>query len=180
MYRPLFASLVAALLCVAACGDDTVTGEEPVVPAEPFELEIGVLDSDSGDFVPLGPSDTVEIVVGFQGLIFVDLALRAPAEVASRFTANAFVAFTDAPELDYSFRDNFVDFDPGRNGTRICRRFRVPFGQELILIDGQDIELDLALRAAGWDGQTTVGFAIEDAEDCIEAETGELVCEGDT
>jgi len=53
----------------------------------------------------------------------------------------------------------------------------VPFGQDLALIDGTDITLELTLEADGWRGLADATFHIEDAEDCYEDPSGGLICE---
>ncbi len=171
-----------ALVVFASCGPATPSGDAgpadagpDAAPAEPFDFEIGRLDQE-GAFVPLGSQDTMEIVVGFQGLIFIDVALQTTAPIPARLEGLATVHFDDAA-YDFTFRDNYVSFEASAHGPRLCRAFRVPFGQDLALLDGQTITLELELSAAGWQGGHSASFQIADNEDCYEAVDGEIICE---
>ncbi len=165
-------------LCVVgllACdGDDPK--DEPPVPVENFDLSVGTFEEEA--FRPLSASDVVEIVVGFQGLIFVDLALHADQDLPQWWQAETQVTFLDSPDLSYSFRSNRIEFE-SENGGVLNRAFRVPFGQDIGLLDGERIELDVTIRATGWEGNGSARFLIEDNEECTEDPEGDLICEED-
>ncbi len=171
---PRYPFVCALPLLMLACGESDGGSDEPDVPAEAFEMGVGALDA-SGDFQTLSPSDTVEIVVGFQGLIFVDLLLSIPEHVPWRFNADCEVSFAAEPDFDFGFWVNRLTFDPLAGGQRA--ELRIPFGQDVSLIDGHDLTVSIRLLATGWEADQTVSFHIADDERCIENPDGELECE---
>jgi hypothetical protein len=168
---------LALVACFASCGPEDAAGEadaQPDLPVQPFSVQIGRLDA-AHAFTPIASTDSVEIVVGFQGLIFFDLALLAPAEVPAEMSAEAAVRFDD-PAQNFSFRTNHVEFRPFRGG-RLSPAFRVPFGQDLALIAGQHIAIELVLTAPGWRGEASADFDIVDEDVCSPDGTGEDRCD---
>ncbi len=168
---------LALLWTLTACGDNPEEGGEdtgPDTPAETFEFSIGEADED-GAFTPVGSGDSVEIVVGFQGLIFIDLILDAPADVEWRMAVECDITFAERPDYDFGFRVNRLQM--ATVAGRRLGELRVPFGQDVSLIHGQDITVDVRLSATGWEGQSSASFRIADDERCIEDPDGELECE---
>lgn len=166
-----------ALLALVPLSCDDDPKDEPPVPVEEFELSVGTYESDA--FHVLAPDDVVEIIVGFQGLIFIDLALQADQELPTWWQAETQVTFVDSPDLSYSFRSNRVELESSGSGV-LNRAFRVPFGLDIGLLHGQRIEVEVTVRATGWEGNGATEFLIEDNEQCTEDPNGDLICEDDS
>jgi hypothetical protein len=154
----------------AACADSDVE----VIEVEEFDFEIGLLDGE--EFDSLASPDTVEIVVGFQGLIFIDLSLAAEVVLPERVSVVGEVNFTNEPSLTFNLRTDVVLFEQDGDGSSIAPDFRVLFGFDLELLDGKEIELELKLEARGWLGTAQAQFFIVDQEQCFEDPNGELDC----
>lgn len=168
----LGAVLLAAL---TACGETTGDGDAgDDVPTQEFEIAIGRVDAATDRFELLADSDEVEIVVGFQGLNFVDLALRGSEAHPSRLTALVDVAFPDAPDRDYSFRDNAIEFKDLIGHRRAL--LRVPIGQDVAVVAGSDVVIRVELQTRGWHALASSGFRMVDNEQCFENPAGELEC----
>lgn len=170
------AGWMATAMAGGACADVAVDERDagPDAPADTFEVVVGVPD-ETFRFAPIRVDDTVEIVVGFQGLIFIDLLLDVPADVPWRLGADCDVSFDDRPDFDFAFRVNLIEFDSVAERRR--GELRVHFGQDVALIDGRDISIAVRLFASGWEGRARASFRIADDERCIENPAGELECE---
>ena len=176
--RAVFAlGLLSLIASPVACSDDDggdVADTGPINWRD-FTLQIGHLD-DAEAFQALDAASTMEIVVGFQGLIYIKTSLSADADIPDILTADARVSFVDRPDYDFTFRSNYVEFDPGPV-PRLCRLFQVNFGQDISLLRDQTIELTITLTGDDWRSTASQRFTIVDEEDCYEAQTGELICE---
>lgn len=170
-------SVLAAMvaLAVGACGDagDGAPGPEPTV----FTVEFGTWDADARVFAPLADGAPVDVVMGFQGLVFVNLALRAERNIAARFVARGEVVFEDYDER-YPFYDNQVLFEPVGDAWRVVPSFRVPFGLPASELAGRPVRLDLVLTShdGAWAAEGTFRFVLVDSR-CVHTPEGEFVCE---
>lgn len=160
------AALVWTVGCDETTDPPTDTGVADTRDAQPetsddreFSLTIGKYGSD-GSFTTLDETDTVDVVRGFQSIKFVRLALLAPERVPRTFSATKKVHFVDSDEHDFRDRDRRVRFDGTHDGKRLARDFRVPFGQDMSLLEGETVELTVELRDEGWHGTGTAHFKI--------------------
>ncbi len=172
--------VMLALPLASACNKDdddtseTSEGEQSIVYQD-FDATIGLVD-EQGAFQPLQESNTVEIVVGFQGLIFIDVSILTDSDVPETMISDASVSFPNEPSYDFTFRNNFVSFEDS-GGQRLCRIFQVPFWRELALIKDQPIELNVPLTGEDWQTMISQRFTIVDDEDCYQVMSGEILCE---
>jgi hypothetical protein len=83
-------SLVAPVTgCPAGDGDGDGDGDP-----EQFECELGIID-ESGDFIPASEQTRAELDLGFQGLLFVEVAVRATGDVPGLVDALVSVTVED-------------------------------------------------------------------------------------
>ena len=163
----LAAGLLQACAPGGAPGNDAGTGADGGADTRPAEgdvregrLRLGILD-ESGDFEPLQPDDTVDIVVGFQGLLHVDLAATGPADMPRVVSGEADVHF-DRSKFDFSDPKNRVHFDGDHKGRRLCDQFRVRFGLDLSQLEGKQVEVVAELEEGDWRGTGSTTFTIVD------------------
>lgn len=142
----------------AATADVGVDVEESDVTTS--SLRLGVVD-ETGHFKPLKPNDEVDIVVGFQGLLHVDLAATGPADMPRVVSGEAEVHF-DNQKFDFSDPKNRIHFDGEFDGRRLCERFRVRFGLDLSQLKGKQVEVEAKLEKDSWQGRGTTQFTIVD------------------
>lgn len=72
--RIVLLALVAPLLGTGECGG----GDTDLDPdLDPFECQLGTVDA-NGAHVVLAPGDPVELVLGFQGFLYVELLVSSP------------------------------------------------------------------------------------------------------
>lgn len=163
-------------LALSACGVDG-PDTEPEPEGERFDVAVGRWDPDAETFEALADGAPVELVAGFQGLIFVNLALRAERDVPARYIADGEIVFEDVDER-YPFYDPQVLFEPVGDTSRVVPSFRVPFGLPASELDGRMVRFDLRLESHrdDWWAETSVRFRIHDG-DCVHTPEGEFVCD---
>lgn len=174
-YRLPILLAAAVSLGLFACGDDAPPDDE--VPGTPFDVQFGVWDGDAQVFSELEDAQRVELVSGFQGLVFVNLALLADREVPARYRAEGEIVFEDYDER-YPFYDNQVLFEPVGDAWRVVPSFRVPFGLPASELDGRVVRFDLRLEslADDWFAEASIRFTIHDGN-CVHTPEGEFICD---
>ena len=169
------AALILTTLLCAGCGDDGAP-HDPEDLRTRFDVQLGVFDADTSTFAELSDAEHVEIIVGFQGLVFIDLALLTDAPIGARFQAVSEVDFDD-DELDFTFQDNYVFFED-RAGVKIAPSFRVAFDIPVDRIDGEEIELHVVLTDDTWRADLRRRFRIADLDGCLHnPDGGEPICD---
>lgn len=169
--RPL---LCLSIVALAACSESVTTEPEP--DRDVFELELGVWNGEDEIFSELENEGTIELVMGFQGLVFVNLALFADGEIPARYIAEGEVVFDDVDER-MPFYDGQVLFEPVGDDFRLVPSFRVPFNLPASELDGRVVQLDITLRSHDdeWESSASARFKIHDGE-CEHLPSGEIVC----
>ncbi len=80
--RLLRITLCVLLLQLGLAGCDSGSGSsEPEVPKTEFACELGLIDADSKAFVAVTPGMRAELILGFQGFLFVEFLVRADEEL---------------------------------------------------------------------------------------------------
>jgi hypothetical protein len=97
--------LAASLaLLLGGCGAADPSAAEPdAAPATPIACELGQLTD--GAFTPLGPDTRAELVLGFQGFLFFELAVRTAAPAPSAMDAAISLALDDRDPVGASQLD---------------------------------------------------------------------------
>ncbi len=167
----LGSSLVA--LCLFACGADP--SPEPEEQLNEFEFQIGTWDPVAEVFHELAEGDPVPLVQGFQGLIFVNLALLGDREIPARFEAEAEIVFEDYDER-YAFSDPQLLFEPLDDTWRVVPSFRVPFDLPVSELTQRPVLLRISLRSEDWAATKECRFWIADAN-CHHNPDGSFVCD---
>lgn len=172
---PRIALVFILFVSLAACGEAT---DAPVDDSTPFALTMGVWSADDAVFAELADGQEVNVVMGFQGLVFANLALMAERDIPARFTAEGEIVFPDVDER-YPFYDNQVLFEPLDESWRLVPSFRVPFGLPASELDGREVRLDLRFesRDGAWVSEASYVFTLTD-EDCVHTPDGEFICGG--
>jgi hypothetical protein len=115
------------------------------------------------------------VVLGFQGLVFVDLAMRAPAATPGTLGADVAVHFSDASR-DFVFSSAYLVFEPVAEGGSLCSFFRVLFREEPNELDGEGVALNVTLTGARASAQSTAFFSLI-YRGCTEDPSGNLICQ---
>lgn len=154
------------------CGPTEETGGE----LEPFACTLGIVAGD-GTFAPLLAGDGVELQLGFQGLLFVELWVSTPDEVPSPLTAAVQIAPSELSPAGASELE--VELVPvgGELRSEPIQVFFEP-GQLSALTDRP---AEAAVRLTGPERTcvASVGVTLVDDDPCIH--TGdEPICPGDT
>lgn len=167
--------LLLPFVGLVACSEAALT-EEPEVDRDVFEMELGVWNADSEVFSELEDEGTIELVMGFQGLVFVNLALFADGQIPARYIADGEIVFDDVDER-MPFFDGQVLFEPAGDEFRLVPSFRVPFNLPASELDGRVVQLDITLRSHDdeWESSASARFTIHDGE-CEHLPSGEIVC----
>ena len=165
--RPAHFALCAPLLAAALCGCPSGDDDD-----EPFPCEAGTL-TEEGAFVPLLDGDRAELVLGFQGFLFVEL--RARADDPPRRTA-ASMRITVAGDPPAGSSQNEVDFVAAPGGGFVS-------DPVLVFLDGSAPEgyvgrtAEVAVALAG-EGRRCVmerSVLLVDDDPCVHTD-GEPVC----
>lgn len=156
-----------------ACGGDAGDDDEPAVP---YALTLGVWDAESATFTELADGDVVEMIVGFQGLVFANLALMTWDDVPVRQVAEADVELVQHG-MQYPFVDNQLFFEQVAEGALVVPSFRVPFELPETELIGEQVRLRVVVGADGREAVVEASFVIRDDEDCFHTPWDEIVCE---
>lgn len=168
------AALVVCARLLWACSGSEEGGPETY---RSFDVQVGVWDPDEESFTELADGQQVELVSGFQGLVFVNLALLAERGIPARFRAHGEIVFDDFDER-YPFTDNQVLFEPLDDDWRVVPSFRVPFGLPASALDGREFRLELEFESLSddWRAALSRRFTIHDGN-CVHTAEDEFVCE---
>jgi hypothetical protein len=163
-------------LCLHGCAE-----EEPDPEVIPFELALGTWDRALGDFRPLEAGTTQPLIAGFQGLLFVNLALLTSADIEPRQRARVDVGIVGLGE-EYSFNDNQVYFEqellPDGTAVLVVPSFRIPFERAPEELDGDEVRVSILVGLGeALQGRAEGSFRVADADNCIHLPTDEIVCE---
>lgn len=169
----LFAFVAGLALFATACGDDAGEDDEPT---EPYALTLGTWDNEAATFAELAEGEVVEMVVGFQGLVFANLALMTWDDVPVRQVAEAEVELV-GHGLTYPFVDNQLFFEEVGEGALVVPSFRVPFELPETELEGETVRLTVVVAADGREARIEAEFVIRDDEDCFHTPWDEIVCE---
>lgn len=180
-HRPLarrsmaLASATLGALALAACAEEAAGPGEPVHSLE-FPLQLGAWDSSTETFVELPDAAQVEIVMGFQGLVFVNLALLTDEAIPQRFRAEGELTFLDTGEM-FPVVDNQVFFEPLPGETWLVPSFRIPLSGTAATLDGREIELVVTLSSQDdtWCSDLDKRLVLHDG-DCVHNPDGTFVC----
>jgi len=155
-------------------GDDTAQAEDPTT----FACEIGLADEDGG-WVAAADGDPAELVLGFQGFLFIELRARAEDTCPSPIT----VLMNGEVEGDTPFDGSQPDVgmtDQG-DGTRLSDEI-VMFlpTNDVGHFEGATLRTVMRLEGSELNCTTERLFTLVDDDPCIHT-GGEPICpEGDT
>ncbi|MCP4499860.1 MAG: hypothetical protein GY822_07850 [Deltaproteobacteria bacterium] len=96
---------VLVVILVSGCPTPEVTDAGP--PAL-FDCELGVAGSSLGEFVPLSERDTAELALGFQGLAFAPVRVRASGDVP--LVVDAILSATIEGREPFGGRQALIEF----------------------------------------------------------------------
>lgn len=166
-------TLLLTAFVLAACSE---VAPEPEPERETFDVQLGVWDGEEEVFSELLADEPVDLVMGFQGLVFVNLALFADGDIPARYTADGSITFEDVDET-VPFFDGQVLFEPFGDGARMVPSFRVAFDLPASQLDGRIARFDVTLRSHDdeWESTATYSFQIMDRE-CEHLPSGEIIC----
>lgn len=169
------AAMLTVLALVIACGGDAAA-PEPTPDPEMFSVKVGVWDADQAAFSELQSGQSVNIVMGFQGLVFVNLALLTEAEIPNRFSAEGTLTFEDDGRT-LSLYDNQVLFESMLD-AHLVPSFRIPFSDSASSLANRTLRLDLVLTSQDleWQAERTFTFTITDRQ-CQHMPDGTFVCD---
>lgn len=165
---------IIVALTLAACSEAT---QESEPERETFEVQLGVWDADQAVFSELVDEAPVDLVMGFQGLVFVNLALFADGDIPARYTAAGTITFEDVDET-VPFFDGQVLFERLGEDARMVPSFRLAFDLPASELDGRIARFDVTLRSHddAWESTATCTFQILDRA-CEHLPSGEVVCD---
>ena len=168
--------LVVPLLALFACSE-VALGPEPGPERETFSVSLGVWDSSDDVFSELVEEQPVDLVMGFQGLVFVNLALFADGDIPARYTAEGEVVFEDADER-VPFFDGQVLFERFGDDARLVPSLRLAFDLPASELDGRTARFNVTLRSHDdeWEAHASGTFEIHDRA-CEHLPSGEIVCD---
>jgi hypothetical protein len=139
------------------------------------------VDRNLGNFTPLVDGTEQPLISGFQGLLFVNLALATHDEIPTRLRGEIAIAL---PGLDdsYTYEDNQIYFEsellPDGSSILVVPSFRVPFERAPEELDGQTVELVATIGVhSEYRAVVTATFALRDASNCIHLPSDEIVCD---
>ncbi len=168
--------LCLSLIALVGCSE-ALAPTEPEPDRDVFELQLGVWNAEDEVFSELQDEGTTELVMGFQGLVFVNLALFAGGSIPARYVADGEIVFEDVDER-IPFFDGQVLFEPLGDDHRLVPSFRVPFNLPASELDGRVVRLDITLSShdGKWESSASTRFTIHDGE-CEHLPSGEIVCD---
>ena len=167
--------LLLPLLALFACSEGLEPEPEP--ERESFTVALGVWNPADEVFSELAEEEPVDLVMGFQGLVFVNLALFADGEIPARYTAEGEIVFEDVDER-FPFFDGQVLFESYGDGTRLVPSFRLAFDLPASELDGRIARFDVTLRSHDdeWESTASCTFQIHDSA-CEHLPSGEIICD---
>lgn len=171
MFRLFLAAVLGCLL--VACGE--VLEEPPPMP-DPFAMQVGIWDAETATFNPLVDGQPVSVVQGFQGLVFLNLALFSDANIPPRFQAEGTLVFRDTGEVRELY-DNQVLFETRSEGM-VVPSFRVglPYRVSELADRAVDVTLTLTSLDDAWQSDAAFWFIISD-QTCRHLPDGTFECD---
>ena len=163
------------LLALGALACDEGSSDTPIASKD-FSISMGFWDAQGESFVGLQEGQPVDIIMGFQGLVFVNLAILTEEDIPARFSAEGTLVFEDTGE-EIPFFDNQVLFETLVDEWRVVPSFRIPLNLPVSLIEGRPVRLDVQLLSGSmeWSAESSSVFLLHDGE-CEHTPTGEFVC----
>ena len=175
--------LIGSASFVLGCGGGgEETADAGLVDTTPdevteFSVVLGLRDSTTGEFMPLTGNEVVPLIIGFQGLMYVDLIARTDAVAPELSDVVSWVRFDD-PTQDYQLRENRLAFAPGEGGYRWLPQFRVAFGQDVSLLIGKHVRISSEFTTRGWHGAAQGELSLDPSVTCFEDPDGTVTCNG--
>lgn len=165
--RVALASLIVAL--APGCdpdGSDDDTGGEVVEGT----CTLGLTDAD-GNFVPLGAgADRLELILGFQGFIWVEVNVSVEPECPDLVDASTGITMEGHGSVGGA--QPLVTLDPSGSGDYLSEDILLFLnGGSMSEYVGSDAELAVALEGDGWRCVTSAAGVLVDDDPCIH--TGE-------
>lgn len=94
MHLPSIASCCVLLSLLGGC-DSGAGSSEPEVPKTAFACELGLVGADGKTFTPITPGIRAELILGFQGFLFVEFVVRADEKLLPPSTSASFKVVID-------------------------------------------------------------------------------------
>ena len=170
----IIAVLSSALVSCALLGGCDEPTPEPEPEPEPFALTVGTYDYETEVFQELADGAEVEVLIGFQGLVFIDLALLTEDSIPAQAQVRAQVDFRDTPEVAFSFRDDYLYFDADPFGQ--LASLRVPFQNAVDEIDRDEMTMTLEITAGDFAAERTIRLMVVN-DGCVHLPDGTIECE---
>ena len=167
-------------LVLAGCSAQTVeTGADTSLPDGEFACEIGFGDED-GSYVVASDYGDAELILGFQGFLFVELRVRAEEDSPSPVQVRMSMEVEGEPPFDGSQPD--VELEDQVDGTRVSEEIVLFLpSNDVGLFKGKTARVVMRLDAPVSHSRCTTERYVTLADDdpCIHT-GGEPICPEDT
>lgn len=175
--------LLAVALALAGCdggsgagGGDDDAGPPPDGAPSTFECELVERGAD-GAWAPLGPDARAELVLGFQGFLFVEVYVRATGPAPRR--VDVILSVTIEGDAPYGGSQPETALTPTADGAAVSEAIVVFFSSSSVgeYVD-RTVEIAVKLEGDGASCTTTGRYLLVDDDPCIH--TGdEPICPDD-
>lgn len=162
----------ALCLVAAGCGAAGSPSDDARADACPMSVEAGHQDGDG--FVPYRRGDDAEVVQGFQGFLFLDLALRVHGTTADRAEVAASIEIEGAST---SWLRQTVALVEGPGDHRYAHEVQVFFNTSSLLeLLDRPAHATLSVEAEGCLGVQELDLVLVNHESCVSQPDGGLLC----
>lgn len=167
---------VVFCLGVGACGGPVDDEPPPPAPKTEVPCKIGLTD-DVGTFSPMGEGAKAELVLGFQGFLFVEVHVQTGDVESGRADVRASVSVDG--EDPFGTNQRGVAVEARADGTGLSDAVLL-FLDSSNIAEYKDRHADLRLRMDGdiWTCTATASATFVDDDPCIHTDA-EAICPGD-
>jgi hypothetical protein len=162
-------------LLLLGCPPDGDT-DEPSEESVEYDCELGTVDDETGVYSPLASDQELELVLGFQGFLFVSLWVRQQDEAAPVCMVNAAVTPDDMGPMPTQQPIDFV-----HDGTGYISREVVLFLESATpsLYEGDSAQIDVRVTEPGRHCLASATVKLVDNDACIHSDE-DPICPGDS
>jgi hypothetical protein len=173
--RVAVASVALCVLALALCGASCAPPPPPPEELTPIDCELGLWTEDVPFAAIADDGETpAEMIFGFQGFLWVDVALRCPTPGPA--TGAVALAVTTEDDRTFSASLPRVELDEV-DGVRLSEpiQVRLDNGEGPSALEGLHAEVSLRLEGDGYEATAIAGMLLVDEDDCIDTDE-EPIC----